>query len=152
MADTPTILVINGPNLNLLGVREPEIYGRDTLADIEAGCRKRAETLGLRVDFRQSNGEGQLIDWIHEARESAQGIIINPGGYTHSSVAILDALVAVALPVVEVHLSNLHRREHFRRRSYISRAADGVICGFGGFGYYLAVEAMARRLSGGKGG
>jgi 3-dehydroquinate dehydratase-2 len=142
VSDDATILILNGPNLNLLGVREPETYGSDTLADIEEACLERAATLGLAVDFRQSNHEGQLIDWIQEARESADGIIINPGGYTHSSVAILDALRAAALPVIEVHLSNIFRREHFRHNSYVSLAANGVICGLGAQGYLLALDAM----------
>jgi 3-dehydroquinate dehydratase-2 len=140
----PTILVLNGPNLNLLGIREPEIYGRDTLADIEEACLERAAGLGLSLDFRQSNHEGQLIDWIQEARETADGLVINPGGYTHSSLAIHDALKAAELPIIEVHLSNIHRRETFRHHSFISLAATGVICGLGAHGYVLALEAMAR--------
>jgi len=140
----PTILVLNGPNLNLLGIREPEIYGRDTLADIEEACLERAAGLGLSLDFRQSNHEGQLIDWIQEARETADGLVINPGGYTHSSLAIHDALKAAELPIIEVHLSNIHRREAFRRHSFVSLAATGVICGLGAHGYVLALEAMAR--------
>ena len=146
MAATKTILVLNGPNLNLLGSREPEIYGRETLADIEAACRKRAKPLGLALDFRQSNAEAELIDWIQAARGKAAGIIINAAAYTHSSIAILDALAATDLPVVEVHLSNIFRREAFRHHSYVSRAASGVICGFGGFGYVLAVDAIARQI------
>ena len=142
-----TILILNGPNLNLLGVREPETYGTDTLADIEEACLERAAALGLAIDFRQSNHEGQLVDWIQEARESADGIVINPGGYTHSSVAILDALRASDLPVVEVHLSNIFRREHFRHRSYVSLAANGVICGLGAHGYLLALDAIARLVA-----
>jgi 3-dehydroquinate dehydratase-2 len=141
-----TILVLNGPNLNLLGVREPATYGNDTLADIEEACLERAAELGLGVDFRQSNHEGQLVDWIQEARESADGIIINAGAYTHTSIAILDALRAAALPVIEVHLSNIHRRESYRRHSYVSEAAQGMICGFGAHGYLLALDAMARLI------
>jgi 3-dehydroquinate dehydratase II len=141
-----TILVLNGPNLNLLGVREPETYGRDTLADIEEACLERAAELDLAVDFRQSNHEGQLVDWIQEAREAADGIVLNPGAYTHTSIAILDALRAADLPIIEVHLSNIHRRESYRRRSYVSEAAQGIICGFGGHGYLLALEAMARLI------
>jgi 3-dehydroquinate dehydratase II len=141
-----TILVLNGPNLNLLGVREPETYGRDTLADIEEACLERAAELGLAVDFRQSNHEGQLVDWIQEAREAADGIVLNPGAYTHTSIAILDALRAADLPIIEVHLSNIHRRESYRRRSYVSEAAQGIICGFGGHGYLLALDAMARLI------
>ena len=138
-----TILILNGPNLNLLGVREPETYGTDTLADIEEACLERAAALGVAVDFRQSNHEGQLVDWIQEAREGADGIVINAGGYTHSSVAILDALRAASLPVIEVHLSNIFRREHFRHRSYVSLAATGLICGLGTHGYLLALDALA---------
>ncbi len=141
-----TILILNGPNLNLLGVREPEIYGAETLADIEEACLERAAALGLAIEFRQSNHEGQLVDWIQEARENAHGIIINPGGYTHTSVAILDALRAAELPVIEVHISNIHRREPFRARSYVSQAATGIIAGFGAHGYVLALEAMAHVL------
>lgn len=142
-----TILILNGPNLNLLGVREPETYGTDTLADIEEACLERAAALGLAVDFRQSNHEGQLVDWIQEARESADGIVINAGGYTHSSVAILDALRASDLPVIEVHISNIFRREHFRHRSYVSLGATGVICGLGPHGYLLALDAIARLIA-----
>ena len=141
-----TILVLNGPNLNLLGVREPATYGRETLSDIEEACLERAAELKLTVDFRQSNHEGQLVDWIQEARESADGIILNGGAYTHTSIAILDALKAAEVPVVEVHLSNIFRREDFRHVSYVSLGAHGVICGFGGHGYLLALEAMARIL------
>ena len=141
-----TILVLNGPNLNLLGVREPATYGTDTLADIEEACLERAAELEVSVDFRQSNHEGQLVDWIQEARESADGIIINAGAYTHTSIAVLDALRAAALPVIEVHLSNIHRRESYRRHSYVSEAAQGMICGFGAHGYLLALEAMARLI------
>lgn len=142
-----TILVLNGPNLNLLGVREPQTYGRDTLADIEEACLERAAELDLAVDFRQSNHEGQLVDWIQEARDGADAIIINAGGYTHTSVAILDALRATDLPIVEVHLSNIHRREPYRHHSYVSTVADGVICGLGSHGYILALEAVARLLA-----
>lgn len=141
-----TILVLNGPTLNLLGVREPAIYGRDTLADIEEACLERASVLGLALDFRQSNHEGQLVEWIQEARENADGIIINPAGYTTTSVALLDALKASELPVIEVHLSNIHRREAFRHNSLVSQAATGVICGLGAQGYLLALEAIARLL------
>ncbi len=141
-----TILVLNGPNLNLLGVREPATYGRETLADIEEACLERAAELELSVDFRQSNHEGQLLDWIQEARENADGIILNAGAYTHTSIAILDALKAAELPVIEVHLSNIYRRETFRHASYVSAVAQGVICGFGGHGYLLALDAMARLL------
>lgn len=142
-----TILVLNGPNLNLLGVREPATYGRETLADIEEACLEQAAELGLSVDFRQSNHEGQLVDWIQEARENADGIILNAGAYTHTSIAILDALKAAELPVIEVHLSNIYRREAFRHSSYVSVAANGIICGFGGHGYVLALAAMARLIA-----
>ncbi len=138
-----TILVLNGPNLNLLGVREPQTYGRETLADIEEACLERAAALDLAVDFRQSNHEGQLVEWIQEARESADGIIINAGAYTHTSIAILDALRAAELPVIEVHLSNIFGREAFRHHSYISAVAKGVICGFAGQSYVLALDAIA---------
>jgi 3-dehydroquinate dehydratase II len=138
------VYVLNGPNLNLLGTREPAIYGRETLADVEAACHEAAAGLGLEVDFRQTNHEGVLIDSVHEARGRATGIVINPGGLTHTSVALMDALSASALPVVEVHLSNIHRRESFRHLSYVSRVAEGVICGLGPHGYVLALEAMAR--------
>jgi len=141
-----TILVLNGPNLNLLGVREPDTYGRETLADIEEACLERAAELDLAVDFRQSNHEGQLVDWIQEARETADGIVLNAGAYTHSSIAVLDALRASELPIVEVHLPNIHRREKYRWRSYVSEAAQGMICGFGAHGYLLALDAIARLL------
>lgn len=142
----PTILILNGPNLNLLGTREPEVYGHETIADIEASCVKLGSSLGLGVDFRQSNGEGDLVDAIQDARGHAAGIVINAGGLTHTSVAILDALLAVGLPVVEVHLSNILQREEFRHHSFVSKAARGMICGFGGHGYELALAAMARLI------
>ena len=138
-----TVFVLNGPNLNLLGIRDPSIYGRDTLADIEARCLARATALDLQIDFRQTNHEGQLVDWIQEARESADGIVLNAGALTHTSVAVLDALSATGLPVIEVHLSNIFRRERFRHHSYVSLAARGVICGLGPQGYELALEAIA---------
>jgi 3-dehydroquinate dehydratase II len=140
------IAVLNGPNLNLLGVREPQTYGRETLADIEEACLERAALLGISLDFRQSNLEGQLVDWIQQARETADGIVINAGAYSHTSIAILDALRAADLPVIEVHLSNIFRREAYRHHSYVSEAAQGVICGLGGHGYELALDAMARLL------
>ncbi len=146
MADSPQILVLNGPNLNLLGSREPDIYGSETLSDIEAACRERAEALGLGVEFRQSNSEGDLVTWIQQAGGSASALIVNAGAYSHTSIAIPDALKASGLPVVEVHLSNIFARERFRRHSHISRVALGVICGFGGTGYILAIEALAGRL------
>jgi 3-dehydroquinate dehydratase II len=142
------IFVLNGPNLNLLGVREPAIYGSETLADVGRRTQARAQALGLAVDFRQSNHEGELVDWIQEARESASGVILNAGALTHTSVAILDALNAAEKPVIELHLSNVFRREAFRHHSYVSAAAQGVICGFGAKGYELAIEAMANILAG----
>ena len=144
----PIVFILNGPNLNLLGVRDPSIYGRDTLGDIEERCTARAAALGLEIDFRQTNHEGQLVDWIQEARESADGIVLNAGALTHTSVALLDALSAAELPVVEVHLSNIFRRENFRHHSYVSLAANGVICGLGAHGYELALEAIASLIEG----
>lgn len=135
------IYLLNGPNLNLLGKRQPHIYGYETLADVEANCRKVAAT-GFDVQLKQSNHEGQLIDWIHEARESACGIVINPGAFTHTSIAILDALNTFEGPVIEVHISNVHKRESFRHHSYVSLRADGVIAGLGIEGY----EAAVRRI------
>lgn len=146
---SPLVLVLNGPNLNLLGDREPEVYGFQTLGDIRHQVETRAAALGLAVDFRQSNHEGMLIDWIHEARGKAAGLIINPGAFTHTSIALLDALSAVTMPVIEVHLSNVFRRERFRHHSYVSLAATGVICGLGAQGYLLALDAVAQRLSDG---
>ena len=146
MAQAPTILVLNGPNLNLLGSREPEIYGRESLADIEKSCREHARRRGLAIDFRQSNHEGELIALVQEAKGRAAGIIVNAAGYTTTSVALLDALLAVGLPVIEVHLSNIFRRESFRQHSLISLAAKGVICGLGATGYLLALDAFARLL------
>lgn len=146
MAQAPAILVLNGPNLNLLGTREPEIYGRTTLAEIESACRDRGRDLGMSVDCRQSNAEGELVDWIQEARQSHDGLILNAGALTHTSIALFDALQAIGLPIVEVHLSNIYQREAFRHHSYISKAANGVICGFGAQGYLMALEAMARLL------
>jgi 3-dehydroquinate dehydratase II len=141
--ESSDLLVLNGPNLNLLGRREPEIYGRDSLDDIAAASRARAKDFNLSVDFRQSNHEGELVTWIQEARDTVKGIIINPGGLSHTSVALLDALVFTELPVIEVHLSNIFRRESFRHHSFVSSAAQGVICGLGPRGYLLAVEALA---------
>jgi 3-dehydroquinate dehydratase-2 len=141
--EPPLIAVFNGPNLNLLGMREPEKYGTATLDDVEALCAEAAEELGLAIDFRQTNLEGELISWIQECRGNAAGIIINPAGYSHTSIALMDALLAVDLPVVEVHITNIHRREAFRHLSYVSRAAVGVICGLGVGGYALALRAIA---------
>jgi 3-dehydroquinate dehydratase II len=137
------ITLLNGPNLNLLGLRQPEIYGHETLDDVAAMVADLAEDLGLRVKALQSNHEGQLIDWIHAARGASAGIIINPGAYSHTSIAILDALNAYDGPVLEVHISNIHKREVFRHHSYISQRADGVIAGFGTEGYALALRRMA---------
>lgn len=146
LAERPTVLIINGPNLNMLGVREPSVYGRETLGDIETTCAERAEALELSVDFRQSNDEGEIVGWIQEARSAHDGIIINAGAYSHTSIAVLDALQAAELPVIEVHLSNIFRREPFRHHSYVSLAATGVICGLGAQGYLLALDAMARLI------
>jgi 3-dehydroquinate dehydratase-2 len=142
----PSVLILNGPNLNLLGVREPAVYGTETLDDIEAACQEAADELGLAIDFRQSNHEGELVTWVQDAREERDALLVNAGAYTHTSVALLDALQAVQLPVVEVHLSNIFRREPFRHHSYVSMAARGVICGFGSHGYILGLQAVARLL------
>ena len=139
----PLIAVLNGPNLNMLGLREPAIYGRATLDDVEQVCVQAAERLDVAIDFRQTNGEGELVSWVQECRGRARGILINPGAYTHTSIALLDALLAVGLPVIEVHLSNIHRREDFRRRSFVAEAAVGVICGLGVRGYALGLNALA---------
>lgn len=141
------VTLLNGPNLNLLGMRQPEIYGRETLDDVAAMVADLAEDLGLAVKALQSNHEGQLIDWIHAARGTSAGIIINPGAYSHTSVAILDALNTFEGPVLEVHISNIHKREAFRHHSYISQRADGVIAGFGTEGYALAIRRMATLVS-----
>jgi 3-dehydroquinate dehydratase II len=141
-----TIYIINGPNLNLLGQREPEIYGRNTLADVEALCRASAEHHGFAIAFRQSNHEGDIVDWLQEARQLAAGVVINPGAFTHTSLAILDAIIAAAVPVVEVHISNIHAREEFRRVSLVSKVAKAVICGFGIEGYALAITGLAALL------
>ena len=138
---TQSVLVLNGPNLNLLGAREPEVYGTQTLAGIEESCRSKAADLGLKVEFRQSNSEGELVGWVQDARNGFDAIVINAGAYTHTSVALLDALLACGLPAIEVHLSNIYKRDSFRRESYISKAAQGMICGFGGQGYLMALEA-----------
>ncbi|EJW09413.1 3-dehydroquinate dehydratase II [Rhodovulum sp. PH10] len=140
----PTVYVINGPNLNLLGSREPDTYGRATLADVEALCREACERHGFGLDFRQSNHEGDLVSWIQEAGASgAVGVVLNAAAYTHTSIALLDAVAAVAVPVIEVHITNVHAREPFRRTSYLSKAAKGVICGFGPLGYALAIAGLA---------
>jgi len=142
-----TVFVLNGPNLNMLGKREPSIYGTQTLDGIADLCREAGRTLGLEVDFRQTNHEGVLVDWIHEAADKAAGIVINAAAYTHTSIALLDAVKAVQpLPIVEVHLSNIHAREPFRHVSMIAPNAVGMICGFGPLGYTLALQALAARL------
>lgn len=142
----PSVLVLNGPNLNLLGQRQPEVYGTTTLADIEVGCTAHAEKLGLEVAFLQSNHEGVLIDAVHAAKGNHAGLIINAGAYTHTSIALMDAVASVELPMVEVHLSNIHAREPFRHVSYLSKVAIGQICGFGAQGYVMALDALAERL------
>ncbi len=147
-----SILVLNGPNLNLLGTRQPEVYGSTTLPQIETACRDKARELGIEIAFAQSNHEGVLIDTIHAARGVHDGIVLNAGAYTHTSIAIMDAIASVELPVVELHLSNVHSREPFRHTSYISKVALGLICGFGADGYPMAIEALARHISSQKSG
>ena len=141
---THKILILNGPNLNMLGEREPELYGGDSLEAIGVACQHRGQTLSMSVDFRQSNDEGELVTWIQSAAEDFSGIVVNGGAYSHTSIAILDALRAVGLPTIEVHLSNIYRRESYRNHSYISQAALGVICGLGAQGYLSALDALAR--------
>ena len=141
-----SILILNGPNLNLLGTRQPDVYGKPTLADVEALCREKAKTLGLDVAFEQSNHEGALIDLIHAAKGKHAAIVLNAGAYTHTSIALMDAIASVELPVVEVHLSNIHAREEFRHRSYIAPVALGQICGFGAQGYLMALDALKAHL------
>jgi 3-dehydroquinate dehydratase-2 len=142
----PLIAVLNGPNLNLLGSREPTLYGAATIDDLEALCAETAEALDLSIDFRQTNHEGELITWVQECRTKARGIVINPAGYGHTSIALMDALLAVELPVIEVHLTNIHAREDFRHTSLVSRVAQGVICGLGIRGYGLALTALAEMI------
>lgn len=142
----PLIAVLNGPNMNMLGLRQPRLYGSETLDDVEQLCADTAEGLNVAVDFRQTNSEGELISWVQECRGRAQGIVINPAGYTTTSIALMDALLAVELPVIEVHVTNIHRREEFRQHSYVSKAAVGVICGLGIRGYALALTALAELL------
>ncbi len=144
---TARILVLNGPNLNMLGTREPALYGHQTLDDIREMCAHRAGALDLDIDFRQSNHEGELVEWIQQARGACAGIVINPGGYTHTSVAILDALLLSELPVIEIHISNIFRREPFRGHSYVSQAASGIITGLGAHGYVLALDAVAEIIA-----
>lgn len=141
-----SLLILNGPNLNLLGTRQPDVYGRTTLADIESACRQLAKELGIDLSFHQENSEGALIDHIHAARGTHNGIILNAGAYTHSSIALMDAIISVELPTIELHLSNIHAREDFRHTSYIAKAALGVICGFGAAGYSHAIRAMVTHL------
>ena len=143
------IYILNGPNLNLLGTREPEIYGRMTLDDVKSMCKERAKSRGLKIFFEQSNNETQIIDWVHQAIDDADGIIINPAAFTHTSVAILDALKNVPAPIIELHISNTHQREPFRHHSYVTQAASGLILGFGIDGYAMAVDAMANMLEAG---
>ena len=140
------ILIINGPNLNMLGTRQPEVYGSDTLADIEAMCSDHGQGLSLSIDFRQTNDEGEMVTWIQESRATHDAIIIIAAAYTHTSVAVLGALLAVEMPVIEVHLSNIHQREEFRQHSYVAKAATGMICGLGAQGYTLALDALANCL------
>lgn len=144
------LYILNGPNLNLLGTREPEVYGKATLADIEQLCRDAAKKHGFEIVFRQTNVEGELVNWLHEARTNAAGVVLNAGAYTHTSIAIHDALKATTMPVVEVHLSNPFARESFRHHSYISSVAQGVICGFGAQGYVFAIDALAGVLANAK--
>ncbi len=146
MSTHPVVYVLNGPNLNLLGKRQPDIYGHETLADVEASCAAKAQALGLTMAFHQSNHEGEIVETIHRARDEAAAIVINPAAYTHTSVAIMDALLAFEGPIIEVHLSNVHRREEFRSHSWVSKAATGVICGLGSRGYILALDAVADLL------
>jgi 3-dehydroquinate dehydratase-2 len=142
----PLIAVLNGPNLNMLGSREPTLYGAASIEDLEALCAETAVALELAIDFRQTNHEGELITWVQECRDTARGIVINPAGYSHTSVALVDALLASELPIVEVHLTNIHAREPFRRRSLVSSVANGVICGLGIRGYGLALTALAEMI------
>lgn len=146
----PVIFILNGPNLNLLGKRQPDIYGSETLADVEADCRRVAGGIGLAVEFRQTNAESELIDWIHEARDKAAGIVINPAAFTHTSVAVRDALAACECPILEVHISNIHRREEFRHHSFVSGVVTGVVCGFGTQGYGFALQRIAQLVKSAK--
>lgn len=142
-----SVLILNGPNLNLLGTRQPEVYGRTTLVDIEEMCRKHGQTIDLEVSFAQSNHEGALVDAIHAARGVHDGIILNAGAYTHTSIALMDAIASVEMPAIELHLSNVHAREDFRHESYIAKVCVGIICGFGARGYVLAMDAMKDHIS-----
>lgn len=146
MTSPPLIVVLNGPNINTLGTREPGLYGAATMDDVETLCADTAQSLGLAIDFRQSNSEGELVSWVQECRTRAAAIVINPAGYTTTSIAIMDALLATALPTIEVHITNIHRREEFRHNSFISKAATGVIAGLGIQGYALAIQALAAMI------
>ena len=141
--DRPLIVVLNGPNINMLGLRQPHIYGSATIDDVEQLCAETAESLGLALEFRQTNSEGEIVGWVQECRGRVAGIVINPAGYTTTSIALLDAILASEVPTIEVHITNIHRREEFRQHSYVSKAAVGVICGLGIRGYRLAIEALA---------
>jgi 3-dehydroquinate dehydratase-2 len=145
------VYVINGPNLNMLGLRESDVYGKETLAGLEQRCQARAQALGIEISFRQSNTEGELVSWIQEARNAASGLVLNAAAYTHTSIAIHDALKVIQIPIVEVHLTNIYKREPFRHHSYVSPVADGVLCGFGGQGYELAIDAIHKILTAKKG-
>ncbi len=142
----PLIAVLNGPNMNMLGLRQPHLYGAATIDDVEALCAETAESLDLAIDFRQTNSEGEIVSWVQECRGRAAGIVINPAGYTTTSIALMDALLAVDLPTIEVHITNIHRREEFRHHSFVSKAATGVIAGLGIQGYALAIQAIAALL------
>ena len=141
------ILIINGPNLNMLGIRQPKIYGSKSLKDIKDECGKKCDSIGFELEFIQSNNEGQIIDWIHETVEEVDGVIINAGAYTHTSLAIGDALILYKCPIIELHISNVFKREEIRKKSYISKVSDGIICGFGTDGYCLALDAMNNLIS-----
>ncbi|WP_224823653.1 type II 3-dehydroquinate dehydratase [Cognatishimia sp. MH4019] len=141
-----SLLILNGPNLNLLGTRQPEVYGATTLADIEAACTAHAKTRGISIAFAQTNHEGEMLDLIHAAKGTHKGIILNAGAYTHTSVALMDAIQSVEIPVIELHLSNIHAREAFRQKSFIAQVAVGQICGFGAIGYTLAIDAIIDHL------
>lgn len=141
-----TVIILNGPNLNMLGTREPEIYGKETLSDIEVLCKNEGKRLNIDIYLRQTNDEGQLIDWVQEVGKEASGLIINPGAYGHTSIALMDAVLGIKIPAIEVHLSNIHKREEFRHHTYLSHAVQGVICGFKSHGYVLALQAMTRLM------
>ncbi len=142
----PSVLILNGPNLNLLGTRQPDVYGHTTLADIEQMCRDHGQSIEMEVSFEQSNHEGTLVDAIHAARGKHDGIVLNAGAYTHTSIALMDAIASVELPAIELHLSNVHAREDFRHRSFIAKVCTGIICGFGAHGYILAMDALKAKI------